>query len=259
MGFKHSRIAKPFSNFSICLLSPEGLGAWLDSLRKCNNCITSTTSKVAYFFQSLPLQDNYTLAQPGIQTKIMRLKDLIARLDGVCVCGRVCVCVGVCVGGHVCGVTEVYLASLWQGSLAAHLSNHSVEYIQFSFRWMNNLLMREFPLRCIIRLWDSYLVSAPLPPPATHTCTHTLLAMCVTCCFSPREMGLLPSTSMCVQLCSSGSLRTFKHTKTFRYLPTTYLLSCVVNRKELPWEYHSLVPRLSPPSFPRMGRAWERG
>ena len=96
MGFKHSRIAKPFSNFSICLLSPEGLGAWLDSLRKCNNCITSTTSKVAYFFQSLPLQDNYTLAQPGIQTKIMRLKDLIARLDGVCVCGRVCVCRRVC-------------------------------------------------------------------------------------------------------------------------------------------------------------------
>ena len=77
-----------------------------------------------------------------------------------------------CVGGYACGVTEVYLTSLWQGSLAAHLSNHSVEYIQFSFRWMNNLLMREFPLRCIIRLWDSYLVSAPLPPPATHTCTY---------------------------------------------------------------------------------------
>lgn len=44
-------------------------------------------------------------------------------------------------------------------SLNAHLSNHSVEYIQFAFRWMNNLLMREFPLRCVIRLWDSYLVS----------------------------------------------------------------------------------------------------
>ena len=45
------------------------------------------------------------------------------------------------------------------GSLDAHLSRHSVEYIQFAFRWMNNLLMREFPLRCVIRLWDSYLVS----------------------------------------------------------------------------------------------------
>ena len=28
------------------------------------------------------IQDNYTLAQPGIQTKIMALKDLIKRLDG---------------------------------------------------------------------------------------------------------------------------------------------------------------------------------
>lgn len=28
------------------------------------------------------IQDNYTLAQPGVQTKIMALKDLIKRLDG---------------------------------------------------------------------------------------------------------------------------------------------------------------------------------
>ena len=28
------------------------------------------------------IQDNYTLAQPGIQTKIMALKDLMKRLDG---------------------------------------------------------------------------------------------------------------------------------------------------------------------------------
>ena len=27
-------------------------------------------------------QDNYTLAQPGIQTKIIQLKDLMKRLDG---------------------------------------------------------------------------------------------------------------------------------------------------------------------------------
>ena len=28
------------------------------------------------------IQDNYTLAQPGIQTKIIALKDLMKRLDG---------------------------------------------------------------------------------------------------------------------------------------------------------------------------------
>ena len=32
-----------------------------------------------------------------------------------------------------------------------------MEYMQFAFRWMNNLLMREIPLRCTIRLWDAYL------------------------------------------------------------------------------------------------------
>ena len=43
--------------------------------------------------------------------------------------------------------------------LHKHLMEQNVEYLQFSFRWMNNLLMREIPLRCTIRLWDSYLVS----------------------------------------------------------------------------------------------------
>lgn len=32
------------------------------------------------------IQDNYTLAQPGIQTKIMALKDLMKRLDGTVLC-----------------------------------------------------------------------------------------------------------------------------------------------------------------------------
>lgn len=70
------------------------------------------------------IQDNYTLAQPGVQTKIMALKDLMKRLDA---------------------------------SLDQHFEQNKVEYIQFAFRWMNNLLMREFPLRCVIRVWDSYL------------------------------------------------------------------------------------------------------
>ena len=29
--------------------------------------------------------------------------------------------------------------------------------LQFAFRWMNNLLMREVPLSCFIRLWDTCL------------------------------------------------------------------------------------------------------
>ncbi|XP_056897627.1 TBC1 domain family member 22B isoform X3 [Takifugu flavidus] len=42
----------------------------------------------------------------------------------------------------------------------AHLVRCEVEYLQFAFRWMNNLLMRELPLRCTIRLWDTYQAEA---------------------------------------------------------------------------------------------------
>ena len=51
-----------------------------------------------------------------------------------------------------------------------HLEQHEVRYLQFAFRWMNNLLMREVPLHCTIRLWDTYQVSCPVrarPPPPT--------------------------------------------------------------------------------------------
>lgn len=70
------------------------------------------------------IQDNYIFPQLGIQHKINRLRELIQRLDGV---------------------------------LHNHLQKNGVEYLQFSFRWMNNLLTRELPLRCLIRLWDTYL------------------------------------------------------------------------------------------------------
>lgn len=69
------------------------------------------------------IQDNYTFAQPGIQMKVNALRELIKRIDA---------------------------------PLHQHLEQHSVEYLQFSFRWMNNLLMREIPLHCTIRLWDTY-------------------------------------------------------------------------------------------------------
>lgn len=42
------------------------------------------------------------------------------------------------------------------------MQQYEVEYLQFAFRWMNNLLMRELPLRCTIRLWDTYQVKETL-------------------------------------------------------------------------------------------------
>ncbi|XP_019342962.1 TBC1 domain family member 22A isoform X3 [Alligator mississippiensis] len=69
------------------------------------------------------IQDNYTFAQPGIQKKVKMLEELIRRIDE---------------------------------QIHRHLDQHEVKYLQFAFRWMNNLLMREVPLRCTIRLWDTY-------------------------------------------------------------------------------------------------------
>ena len=46
--------------------------------------------------------------------------------------------------------------------LAAHFEEQGVEFMQFAFRWMNCLLMREMSVKCTIRMWDTYLVSHSL-------------------------------------------------------------------------------------------------
>jgi hypothetical protein len=72
------------------------------------------------------IQDNYIHAQPGIQRQVSALRDLTSRIDE---------------------------------SLAKHMENEGVEFIQFSFRWMNCLLMREVSVKNTVRMWDTYLVS----------------------------------------------------------------------------------------------------
>ena len=42
--------------------------------------------------------------------------------------------------------------------LHSHMvETEGVEFLQFAFRWMNCLLMRELPLPIVVRLWDTYL------------------------------------------------------------------------------------------------------
>lgn len=41
--------------------------------------------------------------------------------------------------------------------LTEHLRTVGVEFMQFSFKWMNCLLLREFNLQCVMRLWDTYI------------------------------------------------------------------------------------------------------
>lgn len=70
------------------------------------------------------IQDNYISAQPGIHRSVKRMQELVARIDP---------------------------------SLSSHLEAQNVEFMQFAFRWMNCLLMREISVQNTIRMWDTYL------------------------------------------------------------------------------------------------------
>eukprot|EP00934_Nitzschia_sp_Nitz4_P006169 Nitzschia sp. Nitz4//scaffold41_size133979//104579//106082//NITZ4_003364-RA/size133979-snap-gene-0.107-mRNA-1//1//CDS//3329551521//6159//frame0 len=70
------------------------------------------------------IQDHYTADQPGVQRMVMRLEELVQRIDA---------------------------------DLCHHLHSVGIQFIQFAFKWMNCLLLREFSLRCVIRLWDTYI------------------------------------------------------------------------------------------------------
>jgi len=74
------------------------------------------------------IQDNYIMAQPGIHRSVRRMTELVARIDP---------------------------------ALSKHLKNEGVEFMQFAFRWMNCLLMREMEVRNTIRMWDTYLAEGP--------------------------------------------------------------------------------------------------
>lgn len=70
------------------------------------------------------IQDHYTFSQPGLQRMIFRLQALVERHDP---------------------------------ALHRHLEEEGLQYVQFAFRWMNCLLMRELSLDAIIRIWDTEL------------------------------------------------------------------------------------------------------
>ena len=41
--------------------------------------------------------------------------------------------------------------------VAAHLEAEGLQFIQFAFRWVNCLLLREVPFPLAVRLWDTSL------------------------------------------------------------------------------------------------------
>jgi len=70
------------------------------------------------------IQDNYIHAQPGIVRQVEKMNELTNRIDE---------------------------------PLYKHLKEENVNFLQFAFRWMNCLLMREISLQNIIRMWDTYI------------------------------------------------------------------------------------------------------
>lgn len=75
------------------------------------------------------IQDNFIHEQPGIIRQITELKNLIKRDEP---------------------------------QLSKHFETENLDFIQFAFRWMNCMLMREFKLNLIIRMWDTYLSDFPI-------------------------------------------------------------------------------------------------
>lgn len=68
--------------------------------------------------------DYFYPSSPGIQRAVHRIDEIIQRIDL---------------------------------DLSNHMRSEELPIINFSFRWFNCLLVREFPLRVLVRLWDSLL------------------------------------------------------------------------------------------------------
>jgi len=88
------------------------------------------------------IQDNYIFAQPGIQRSVRRMAELVARIDSE----------------HPIISSRGSTKKMTTAPLSTHLAAQNVEFMQFAFRWMNCLLMREISVENTIRMWDTYLV-----------------------------------------------------------------------------------------------------
>ncbi|CCH61151.1 hypothetical protein TBLA_0E00900 [Henningerozyma blattae CBS 6284] len=87
------------------------------------------------------ITDNYIHGQPGILKQVKNLSQLVKRIDS---------------------------------KLYKHFQNEHVEFIQFAFRWMNCLLMREFQMKAVIRMWDTYLAETSIDTSTNTSASLTL-------------------------------------------------------------------------------------
>ncbi|TIA79739.1 hypothetical protein E3P98_03133 [Wallemia ichthyophaga] len=114
----------------------------------CNPCLLSDDELLQIesdTFWSLSklldgIQDNYIIAQPGIMRQVRRLNELTRKVDP---------------------------------ELSRHFVDQGVDFIQFSFRWINCLLMREVEMSNVIRMWDTYLSEGT----DSFSCFHTYVCL----------------------------------------------------------------------------------
>jgi hypothetical protein len=106
----------------------------IDTILKLNNeefktlnedTLTELETTIYYSLTKLldRIQTNYTHNQPGITKMIKKMELIVEKVDP---------------------------------KLYDYLKQFEIDYVQFCFRWMNCFLIREFPVKLILRLWDTY-------------------------------------------------------------------------------------------------------
>eukprot|EP00039_Didymoeca_costata_P031058 m.32921 g.32921 ORF g.32921 m.32921 type:complete len:442 (+) comp8467_c0_seq1:78-1403(+) len=118
-------LAVPFFSVFISSYNPEDIESTrMSAIPRAN--LAEIEADTYFCFCNLVdmIQDYFTPDRHGLQRQVHALEDIMGRINP---------------------------------PLNEHLSTHGVTYLQFAFRWMNCLLMRELPLKAIIRLWDTYL------------------------------------------------------------------------------------------------------
>ena len=127
-------VATPFLYVFLCdsiersyiLSDKEGVVAEGIELLKASPEILANAEADAYWCLNRMLdavQDNYTDHQPGIQNKMAKLDRLMLQVTP---------------------------------RLARHFAQEEIHSLQYAFRYINCLFVREFPLPIVVRLWDTF-------------------------------------------------------------------------------------------------------
>ena len=98
------------------------------------------------------LQDLYTKDQPGLYKMLENLEKVIDQVDP---------------------------------ALSKKIKDEEIQYQEFAFRWMNCLLVREFSMSILFRLWDLYLSNH-----SKIATTHVYICAAMLETFSQKVMGL---------------------------------------------------------------------